>query len=97
MRPVTNVRAARIGPTVCELDGPMPTLKRSKTLIMDALPSPSPPSCGLRPDGGRDLAGTRGVDAQPASLPAQLTPRPAVRPPRRRPAPGLGLVAPPRP
>ena len=25
--------AARIGPTVCELDGPMPILKRSKMLI----------------------------------------------------------------
>jgi hypothetical protein len=25
--------AARIGPTVCELEGPMPILKRSKTLI----------------------------------------------------------------
>src|SRR5450756_256013 len=28
-----NRRAARIGPTVCELLGPMPILKRSKTLI----------------------------------------------------------------
>src|SRR5487761_1079431 len=28
-----NIRAAFIGPTVCELDGPMPTLNRSKTLI----------------------------------------------------------------
>ena len=27
------MRAARIGPTVCELDGPMPILNRSKTLI----------------------------------------------------------------
>jgi hypothetical protein len=26
-----NIRAARIGPTVCELLGPMPILKRSKT------------------------------------------------------------------
>jgi len=26
--------AARIGPTVCELDGPMPILKRSKALIV---------------------------------------------------------------
>jgi hypothetical protein len=25
--------AARIGPTVCELDGPIPILKRSKVLI----------------------------------------------------------------
>ena len=27
-----NCRAARIGPTVCELEGPMPILNRSKTL-----------------------------------------------------------------
>jgi hypothetical protein len=27
------VRAARIGPTVCELDGPMPIENKSKTLI----------------------------------------------------------------
>jgi hypothetical protein len=26
--------AARMGPTVCELDGPMPTLKRSKALMV---------------------------------------------------------------
>src|SRR5262249_20589051 len=31
-RRTANSRAARIGPTVCELDGPMPILKRSKTL-----------------------------------------------------------------
>ena len=30
-RPEANISAARIGPTVCELDGPMPILKRSKT------------------------------------------------------------------
>jgi hypothetical protein len=29
-----NMPAARIGPTVCELDGPMPTLKSSKALIV---------------------------------------------------------------
>ena len=29
-----NMPAARIGPTVWELDGPMPTLKRSKALIV---------------------------------------------------------------
>ncbi|MDQ1013029.1 hypothetical protein QFZ82_007514 [Streptomyces sp. V4I23] len=28
-----NIRAARIGPTVCELEGPMPMENRSKTLI----------------------------------------------------------------
>jgi hypothetical protein len=26
--------AARIGPTVCELDGPLPILKRSKALMV---------------------------------------------------------------
>ena len=31
-----NIPAAFIGPTVCELDGPMPTLNRSKTLIVMA-------------------------------------------------------------
>ena len=30
-RPPTKSRAARIGPTVCELEGPMPILNRSKT------------------------------------------------------------------
>jgi hypothetical protein len=29
-----NEYAARIGPTVCELDGPMPTLNRSNALIV---------------------------------------------------------------
>jgi cyclic pyranopterin phosphate synthase len=32
-RPVANIFAARIGPTVCELDGPIPTLNRSNTLM----------------------------------------------------------------
>src|SRR6266849_5009622 len=36
--PRPNIPAAFIGPTVCELDGPMPTLNRSKTLIAMALP-----------------------------------------------------------
>ena len=31
-QPSAKVRAARIGPTVCELDGPMPTEKRSNAL-----------------------------------------------------------------
>src|SRR5436190_8574939 len=31
--PRANIPAAFIGPTVCELDGPMPTLNRSKTLM----------------------------------------------------------------
>src|SRR5215813_5174348 len=35
-----NMPAARIGPTVCELDGPMPILNRSKALMVtsDLLP-----------------------------------------------------------
>ena len=33
-RPSANIRAAFIGPTVCELDGPMPILKRSNTLTV---------------------------------------------------------------
>jgi hypothetical protein len=28
-----NIRAARIGPTVCELDGPMPMVNNSVTLM----------------------------------------------------------------
>ena len=36
---VGPMRAARIGPTVCELDGPMPILKRSKTETAMTLPS----------------------------------------------------------
>ena len=31
-RRLTNIRAARIGPTVCELPGPMPIENRSKAL-----------------------------------------------------------------
>jgi hypothetical protein len=33
LTPFAKIIAARIGPTVCELDGPIPILKRSKTLI----------------------------------------------------------------
>jgi hypothetical protein len=32
-RRLTNIRAARIGPILCELYGPMPIGNRSKTLI----------------------------------------------------------------
>ena len=35
-RPWANVRAARIGPTVCDDDGPMPIEKSSKMLIATA-------------------------------------------------------------
>src|SRR5262245_6717178 len=42
-RPPTKAAAAFIGPTVCEDDGPIPILNRSKTLIMtDELPSRGP-------------------------------------------------------
>ena len=34
--------AARIGPTVWELDGPMPTLNRSNALMVTVAPAPSP-------------------------------------------------------
>ena len=38
-RAIANIRAARMGPTVWELEGPMPILNRSKTLIaMAGLP-----------------------------------------------------------
>ena len=37
-RSATKFAAARIGPTVCELDGPMPTLKSSKTLMVTESP-----------------------------------------------------------
>ena len=55
--PSTNSRAARIGPMVWELDGPMPTLKMSNTLsVMEPnLARRRAPPCGahcrsLRPD-----------------------------------------------
>ena len=41
-----NVRAARIGPTVCELDGPMPMRNSSNTLIVIARPD----ACSILPD-----------------------------------------------
>src|ERR1700735_3637407 len=55
----TKRKAARIGPTVCELDGPMPILKRSKTLtvMVDSL------LLGLRCPGKRDWRGTQPVPA----------------------------------
>src|SRR5882757_9633957 len=37
-KPSANSRAARMGPMVWELDGPMPTLKMSKTLSDMAIP-----------------------------------------------------------
>ena len=37
-KPNANSRAAFIGPTVCELDGPMPILNRSKTLMVMTAP-----------------------------------------------------------
>src|SRR5262245_14643136 len=37
-RSSTKFAAARMGPTVCELDGPMPTLKSSNTLMVTEFP-----------------------------------------------------------
>ena len=42
----TNRFAARIGPTVCELDGPMPTVKSSKTLTTGPVCLPRPRGAG---------------------------------------------------
>ena len=45
-RPLAKAAAAFIGPTVCDDDGPIPTLNSSKTLIIAALRAP-------RQDGAR--------------------------------------------
>ncbi len=50
-----NIPAATIGPTVCELDGPIPILNRSKTLMVTA-GSPSVPRAG----GGSPAPGLAG-------------------------------------
>jgi len=47
LRLKANSRAARIGPMVCELDGPIPTLKISKTLKVMYYPATAAP--GLSP------------------------------------------------
>src|SRR5580693_8604620 len=54
-RPSANWRAARIGPTVCELDGPIPTLNRSNTLIVMAS-SLTADGTGAGTGGERELA-----------------------------------------
>src|SRR5690242_7020966 len=46
LRPEAKVRAARIGPTVWELDGPIPTLNISKTLIAMACRPPTRSAAG---------------------------------------------------
>src|SRR5574340_982069 len=46
--PSAKVRAARIGPTVCELDGPMPILKMSSALTDTARPSAVGAGVGLQ-------------------------------------------------
>src|SRR5438128_961415 len=48
----TKRRAAHIGPTVCELDGPMPILNRSKTLS-DIGPQRREIETGITPGGIR--------------------------------------------
>ena len=58
-KPVAKVRAARIGPTVCELDGPMPIVNRSNTLM--ATP-PSSPEIGLCMRPARTWPGSPATD-----------------------------------
>src|SRR5438067_5039997 len=57
-----NIPAARIGPTVCELDGPIPILNSSKALIaMARLLSAAPRRCGATSspcDAGATLGAT---------------------------------------
>jgi hypothetical protein len=61
-----NMPAARIGPTVCELDGPIPILNSSNALIvMDWLLSAAPRLCG---------AATRRQDPRYAALPLTRSP-----------------------
>src|SRR5574337_1740228 len=55
--PSAKVRAARIGPTVCELDGPMPILKMSSALTDTARPSAAGAGVELQVD--HQLVGQR--------------------------------------
>ena len=64
--PSTKRYAAFIGPTVCELDGPIPTLNRSNTLMVIADPSAAvavaagTPMMGLREPRGNRRCRRRG-------------------------------------
>src|SRR5579872_3919196 len=65
-----NRRAARIGPTVCELDGPIPILKMSNTEMCTSprfwrsiLPPGLPPGGGSEQDPGLDAGRQRGEPA----------------------------------
>ena len=74
-----TARAARIGPTVCELDGPMPILKRSKTLTAirsSALPINAP----TIPNARCDVAPL--ADFQPATVSSgkAVSARPSAQP-----------------
>ena len=67
-----TARAARIGPTVCELLGPMPILKRSKTLTATVLPpcrtgalSSAAPQSKTRAQEPRDGAGAASPSRTP--------------------------------
>src|ERR1700733_4350465 len=86
-----NSRAARIGPMVCELDGPIPTLKMSKTLrLMTFNLAPTDrswgaidayPVCNVTLTLSCFATTLRGSNATPQ--PAQPRPRALVRPLRR--------------
>src|SRR6516225_557320 len=52
----TNMPAARIGPTVCELDGPIPILKRSNALTVTARSFPRPSRVNRAVASGRRAA-----------------------------------------
>src|SRR5215472_1017455 len=78
-----NSRAARIGPMVCELEGPIPTLKMSKTLrVMGA----NLGDAGQRLEGCAAAAAVCNAAATPTCFAAtsggsNATPEPAQLPP----------------
>ena len=69
--PEAKAAAVFIGPTVCDDDGPIPTLNSSKTLIIAALRAPLQDG-GARPDRRAERSRTRtgasgkGPGTQPA-------------------------------
>ena len=76
LSPSTNSRAARIGPMVWELDGPMPTLKMSNTLSVMSQPRApalagarlSQAVCGLAARPTCFAATQRGLKCDPAAV-----------------------------
>ena len=77
-----NSRAARIGPTVCELDGPMPILNRSKTETAMGGPR-SGGQLGHRHAGAEQVAVA--LDVVDAAHRRPVLRAAAARPPGRRP------------